>query len=72
MTVRLVDNSEADRIGMAIAERLGLDPERILSGSLRWEFTGGEDQAQIRWDGFATMDVSELLAIVNDMPRRDS
>lgn len=57
--------TEADRVEFEIAESLGLDPDRIIAGSLRAEIIASQPRARVSWDGFAFMDAEALMAIVN-------
>jgi hypothetical protein len=61
--------TEPSKFELAVVERLGLDPEQILIGSLQIEYTEGDDQAVVRWRGaraVSAVAARELLQIARE------
>ena len=58
--------TEPSEFELAVAARLGLDPDTVLMGSIRLEYDGGDEHGVVRWTGAARIpaaDALELLAI---------
>lgn len=60
-----IRTERAQAFQMALAERLGLDPQRITSAGFSWEIVVGEADARIAWEGVAALPAQELLDMLN-------
>lgn len=57
---------EPSKFELAMAERLGLNKEQVLMGSIRIEWDSDEDHALVQWTGAAALPVDEVRRMIEE------
>lgn len=69
--IQKVTREKAQELGVAVCQKLGLDPNQVAASGFTAEYVGGTSPVVIRWEGVMTMPVEEwndLLASVDTTP----
>lgn len=61
---------DADRLGLALMNKLGVDPAKVSSGSIVVEWNN--ETAVITWQGFATMSPEEFIELWDETRMREA
>ena len=64
--IQHLDRDTAQALGVAVAARLGVDPNQVTAEGFTAEYVSGTSPVVVRWESVATVPVDEWNALVAD------
>lgn len=65
-----VNHDDSDRLSIALLNKLGVDPNKVSSGSVVVEWNN--ETALVTWQGFAAMPVGEFVELWDETRMRST